>query len=42
MQEHLTSDQLISHHRSRPDYIASDPTTIQFAYGDHRYTKFTY
>ena len=42
MNEQLTSDRLISHHRSRFNYVESPPHTLQFAYGDHRYVKFTY
>ena len=42
MNEHLTSDRLIGLHRSREDYIESPVNSIQFAYGDHRYTKMTY
>lgn len=42
MNEHLTSDQLISHHRVRQDYEESPVNTLQFGYGDHRYVKFTY
>ena len=42
MNEHLSSDRLISHHRARQDYVESPPNTIQFGYGDHRYVKFTY
>ena len=42
MHEQLSSDQLISHHRARPDYTESPHNTIQFAYSDHRYAKMTY
>ena len=42
MNEHLSSDQLIGHHRSRQDYEASPDNSLQFGYGDHRYVKFTY
>lgn len=42
MHEKLRTDQLISHHRVRQDYQESPENTLQFAYGDHRYTKFTY
>jgi len=42
MDPNLTSDQLIGYHRSREDYADSEDNTLQFAYGDHRYTKMTY
>lgn len=42
MNEQLTSDRLISHHRSREDYVESPVNSLQFGYGDHRYVKMTY
>jgi hypothetical protein len=42
MNQHISSDRLIAHHRSREDYEESPSNTLQFAYGDHRYTKMTY
>lgn len=42
MHKKIRSDQLISHHRVRPDYEPSPVNTLQFGYGDHRYVKFTY
>jgi hypothetical protein len=42
MHEHISADRLIGHHRAREDYKDSPSNTLQFAYGDHRYTKITY
>jgi oligoribonuclease NrnB/cAMP/cGMP phosphodiesterase (DHH superfamily) len=42
MHEHIASDQLIGHHRTREDYAESPQNTLQFGYGDHRYTKMAY
>lgn len=42
MNEHISADRLIAHHRTREDYTESPVTSLQFAYGDHRYTKMTY
>ena len=42
MHEHISSDRLISHHRTREDYSESPVNTLQLAYGDQRYTKMTY
>ena len=42
MNEHISSDRLIGHHRSREDYVESPVNALQFGYGDHRYTKMTY
>lgn len=42
MHEHLSSDRLIGHHRGREDYVESPVNSLQFGYGDHRYSKMTY
>jgi hypothetical protein len=42
MHEHISSDQLIGHHRTREDYVESPQNTLQFGYGDHRYLKMSY
>ena len=42
MNEHISADRLIGYHRSREDYVESSVNTLQFGYGDHRYTKMTY
>ncbi len=42
MNEHISSDRLIGFHRAKEDYIESPLNSLQFAYGDHRYTKMTY
>lgn len=42
MHEHISADRLIGHHRAREDYSESPQDTLQFAYGDHRFTKMTY
>jgi hypothetical protein len=42
MHEHISSDRLISHHRTREDYEESPQNSLTFGYGDHRYVKFTY
>lgn len=42
MNEHISADRLIGYHRSKEDYVESPAHTIQFAYGDQRYTKMTY
>lgn len=38
----LSADELISHHRNRPDYADSPDNSLQLAYGDHKYVKQTY
>lgn len=38
----FTSDELIGHHRNRPDYVESPANSLQLAYGDHKYVKYTY
>lgn len=42
MEDFLTSDRLISGHRTRQDYKPSPENTLLFAYGDRRYEKFAY
>lgn len=42
MNEHISADRLIGHHRNKEDYTESPVHSLQFAYGDHRYTKMTY
>lgn len=42
MHEHISADRLIGHHRAKEDYVESPHNSLQFAYGDHRYTKMTY
>jgi hypothetical protein len=38
----FSSDELISHHRNKYDYVESPANSLQLAYGDHRYVKYTY
>lgn len=42
MNEHISGDRLIGHHRSKEDYVESPVNALQFAYGDQRYVKMTY
>ena len=42
MEELLSNDRQIAAHRIRQDYKPSPLNTLQFAYGDRRYEKFTY
>jgi len=42
MEELLSHDRQISHHRTRQDYKSPPENTLMFAYGDRRYEKFAY
>ena len=42
MNEHISADRLIGHHRAREDYLESPVNALQFGYGDKRYSKMTY
>ena len=42
MNELITSQQLIGYHRSKEDYLESPVNSLQFGYGDQRYSKMTY
>lgn len=42
MNEHISADRLIGHHRSKEDYVESPVNALHFGEGDRRYVKMTY